>query len=92
MEDIDGGLHPAADGQSLDEDEDDEEGAPAADGRQRVHGTFYVLPNGTYMQALRLLTRDSIAVQRRVNRLWATLEFLTLVRPNAGSVVWPRTS
>ena len=24
MEDIDGGLHPAVDGQSLDEDEDDE--------------------------------------------------------------------
>ena len=25
MEDIDGGLHPAVDGQSLDEDEDEEE-------------------------------------------------------------------
>ena len=25
MEDIDGGLHPAVDGQSLDEDDDDEE-------------------------------------------------------------------
>ena len=28
MEDIDGGLHPAVDGQSLDEDEDDEEMGP----------------------------------------------------------------
>ena len=26
MEDIDGGLHPAVDGQSLDEDEDEDEG------------------------------------------------------------------
>ena len=27
MEDIDGGLHPAVDGQSLDEDEDEVEGS-----------------------------------------------------------------
>ena len=29
MEDTDGGLHPAVDGQSLDEDEDEDEGKPS---------------------------------------------------------------
>ena len=33
MEDTDGGLHPAMDGQSLDEDEDDEENHKSDAGR-----------------------------------------------------------
>ena len=32
MEDIDGGLHPAVDGQSLDEDEDEDDDGGESDG------------------------------------------------------------
>ena len=46
MEDIDGGLHPAVDGQSLDEDEDeDDKPAGFAESMTSLAGRFTLITN-----------------------------------------------
>ena len=60
MEDIDGGLHPAVDGQSLDEDEDED-----------LHKNQQLLP--IYM--VRLCTRNSSYLMHMVHKHYIWNEF-----------------